>query len=85
MEPNDEKKENNNQKNDLEFDNPYQDAPEMNEEIKLDNINNINDTNKSEPEKKENIEKEENKNLNLNENNEDEIDKLTKELNELIK
>ena len=83
MEPNDEKKENNNQKNDLEFDNPYQDAPEMNEEIKLDNINNINDTNKSEPEKKENIEKEENKNLNLNENNEDEIDKLTKELNEL--
>ena len=83
MEPNDEKKENNNQKNDLEFDNPYQDTPEMNEEIKLDNINNINDTNKSEPEKKENIEKEENKNLNLNENNEDEIDKLTKELNEL--
>ena len=83
MEPNDEKKENNNQKNDLEFDNPYQDAPEMNEEIKLDNINNINDTNKSEPEKKENIEKEENKNLNINENNEDEIDKLTKELNEL--
>ena len=83
MDPKDEKKENNNQKNDLEFDNPYQDAPEMNEEIKLDNINNINDTNKSEPEKKENIEKEENKNLNLNENNEDEIDKLTKELNEL--
>ena len=83
MEPNDEKKENNNQKNDLEFDNPYQDAPEMNEEIKLDNINNINDTNKSEPEKNDNVGKEENKNLNLNENNEDEIDKLTKELNEL--
>ena len=46
MDPNNEKKENNNQSNDAEFDNPYQDAPEMNEEIKL------GDVNKSEPEKK---------------------------------
>ena len=61
MDPNNEKKENNNQSNDAEFDNPYQDAPEMNEEIKL------GDVNKSEPEKKEEKEeKEENKNLNAN-------------------
>ena len=77
MDPKDEKKESNNQNNDFEFDNPYQDAPEINEEIKLDNIN------QSVPEQKDTTEKEKEENKNINQNNADEIDKLTQELNEL--